>query len=265
MSGLDHPSEQLDDLLDGRLGAVDAAAVRAHVDACAECQRELEWLSAGRAGAARARTTDAAPDDLRALVTAALDDVDRHATRPHAPSGRRGVLWAGVAAAAAFVLYLTVPWRLTAPDPVEQARSDYAAVRAGSLPLDRVTADAADLERYFNEPARGPRIRVIDLGMMGWTIDGGVERRLGGERSALYAYRSASGTRLVCQMYAGRIGDLPTADQTRHQNGFEFRIYTRDGVTLVFWQEGEVVCVLAADLPAAEVVALAEAKAMAPG
>jgi hypothetical protein len=35
-------------------------------------------------------------------------------------------------------------------------------------------------------------------------------------------------------------------------------------VTLAFWQEGELVCVLAAELPAAEVVALAIAKAMAP-
>jgi hypothetical protein len=35
-------------------------------------------------------------------------------------------------------------------------------------------------------------------------------------------------------------------------------------VTVVFWQEGDLVCVLASELPAAEVVALAVAKAMAP-
>ena len=65
-------------------------------------------------------------------------------------------------------------------------------------------------------------------------------------------------------MYEGRLAELPAADETHREKGFDFHVYTREGVTLVFWQEGELVCVLAADLPAAEVLALAVAKAMAP-
>jgi hypothetical protein len=100
--------------------------------------------------------------------------------------------------------------------------------------------------------------------MMGWTLEGGTRRRFGNVPVALYAYRSSSATDLVCQMYPGLLAELPAADAVRHENGFEFRVYTRDGVTLVFWQEGELVCVLAAELPAGEVVALAIAKAMTP-
>jgi anti-sigma factor RsiW len=264
MSSPGHLIEQLTDLLDERLGAAEAAEVRRHVAGCAECRRELDWLTAGRAAATAARRPDAAPDDLRARVTSALDDVDRAAATSEVPRPARRVLWAGLAAAAALLLYVAGPWRQPVPDPVDRARVEYEAVRGGSVELVHRTSDAVDLERYFNEPSRGPRVRVIDLGMMGWALEGGVHHRFGDRPSALYTYRSAGGARLVCQMYPGRLADLPAADELRRQNGFEFRIYTRDGVTLVFWQEGELVCVLAADLPAAEVVALAVAKAMAP-
>lgn len=264
MSAPGHPIERLVDLLDDRLGAADADEVRGHVAACAECRRELEWLTAGRAAARVARRADAAPDDLRALVTAALDEVDGAAVTPDVPRPTRRALWAGLAAAAALALYVAGPWRQPTPDPVDVARVEYEGVRGGAVELERRSSDAAELERYFNEPARGPQVRVIDLGMMGWTLEGGARRQLGARASALYAYRSPDGDRLVCQMYAGRLAELPAADETRRENDFDFHVYTRAGVTLVFWQEGTLVCVLAADLPAAEVLALAVAKAMAP-
>ena len=257
-----HPTEQLVDLLDERLGAAEAAEVREHVGACAVCRLEFDRLAAGRAAARSARATDPAPDDLRARVMAALDDVDRAAAPPR-QRPIQWVLWVGVAAAAALVLYVEGPWRPLSPDLVGRALAEYEAVRSGSIELELRTADPMALERYFNQASRGPRIRVIDLAMMGWTLEAGGRHRFGDGTGALYAYRSSTGARLVCQMYVGILAELPAASEVRRENGFEFRIYTRAGVTLVFWQEGELVCVLAADLPAAEVVALAVAKAMA--
>lgn len=260
-----HPLERLVELLDGRLGPADAAEVRGHIEGCADCRREFEWLAAGRAAAVSVRSADPAPADLRASVTAALDDVDRAAAEPSSPPRQvRRVLWAGVAAAAALVLFVAGPWRQTVADPVDEAQAAYVSIRDGAAELALRTGDAVTLERFFTAAGSGPRVRVIDLGMMGWSLEGGALRRIAAQPSALYAYRSATGARLVCQMYPGRLPDLPVADETRAENGFEFRVYSRGGVTLVFWQEGDLVCVLAADLPAAEVLALAVAKAMAP-
>lgn len=45
-------------------------------------------------------------------------------------------------------------------------------------------------------------------------------------------------------------------------NAFTFYIYHRDGGAQVFWEEGDVLCVLASTLPANEVIDLAIAKAM---
>ncbi|MGD9904330.1 MAG: anti-sigma factor [Vicinamibacterales bacterium] len=266
MSAPGHPTERLVDLVDGRLAAAEAAAIEQHLAGCAECRREVAWLKAWHTAAGVARDGAAAPADLRARIAAALDEVDRAqalAKAPAAASGRRGWLWAGLAAAAMLLLYLAGPWRPTAVDAVEVARRDFAAVQSGAVALAEQTNDPTALERYF-AAAPGPRVRVIDLAMMGWTLEGGASRPFAGQPSALYAYRAADGRHLVCQMYEGQLAALPPADAVQRQNGFEFRVYTRDGVTLVFWQEGELVCVLASDLPAAEVVALATAKAMAP-
>jgi anti-sigma factor RsiW len=265
MTTAGHPLERLVDLLDGRLDPAEAAAVRTHLEGCTDCRREVAWLAAGRAAAVSVRSAEPAPADLMARVTAALDDVDRSAASPSRPPRMvRRLLWGGLAAAAALVLVVAAPWRSPAADPVIEAQAAYVAIRGGTAGLTFRTGDAVALERFFAEAGSGQRVRVIDLAMMGWSLEGGALRRLGTQPSALYAYRSAAGERLVCQMYPGRLADLPAADGTRTENGFEFRVYSRGGVTLVFWQEGDLVCVLAADLPADEVVALAVAKAMAP-
>jgi anti-sigma factor RsiW len=264
MSTPGHPAERLSDLLDDRLTAPQADEVRRHVAGCAECRRELDWLAAGRAAARAARQAGPDAADLKSRVTEALDAVDRETARAPRPQMPGRWLWAGLAAAAVVALYLAGPWRSTAPDRVAVAQADFTALRSGALALELRSSDAAALERYFNESARGLRVRVIDLGMMGWALEGGLRREVGNQPAALYAYRSDAGAQLICEMYPGRLDDLPDTGDIRRRPGFEFRVYGRGGVTLVFWQEGELVCVLASDRPREEVVALAVAKAMAP-
>jgi anti-sigma factor RsiW len=100
--------------------------------------------------------------------------------------------------------------------------------------------------------------------MMGYTLAGGRAHTIGGRPSALYVYDKAPSSRLVCQMYEGVLDELPATDDVRQNGAFTFRVFHQGPVTLVFWQEGSIVCVLVSDLPAAEVVQLAMAKAMLP-
>ena len=275
-----HPGERLVDLVDGRLDEAVASAVRAHLEACETCRAAFDDLVRAQRAAASLRGDMPMPADLLASVTRALDTADeaeavptratapprattstRDLTRPRARVG--WPLWAGAAAAALVLSFVLLGPRDIALDLPAQAARDLASVGSRALPLDAQVSDAAALERYFAASA-GPRVRVIDLAMMNITLEGGVRHTLDGRPSALYSYRTPSGARLVCQMYEGRLADLPPSSDVREQNGFRFQIYTRGAVTLVFWQEGELVCVLASELPAAEVVALAVAKAMAP-
>jgi anti-sigma factor RsiW len=148
--------------------------------------------------------------------------------------------------------------------PAQAARDFVAVAENGSLALERRTDRAADLEAFFAEAPNAPRVRVIDLGMMGFTLEGGRRHVIGGVPSALYVYRGTDGQRLACQMFEGRLEDLPPTADLRENNGFMFRVYRDGDVSMVFWQEGDLVCVLVSRLPVEEVVALAFAKAMRP-
>jgi anti-sigma factor RsiW len=269
MSTTAHPGERLAEFVDGRLDSLEAAAVREHLAACDACRAVHDDLVRAHQAAASLRGDVAMPADLLASVTRALA-AEAESTRitTRVPdvvraSPRRWPLFAGVAAAALVLAFVLLGPREVALDLPAQAARDLAAVGSRTLPLDALVSDAAALERYF-AASPGPRVRVIHLAMMNITLEGGVRHTLAGRQSALYSYRTPSGARLVCQMFEGRLADLPPASDTREQNGFRFQIYSRGAATLVFWQEGDLVCVLASELPAAEVVALAVAKAMAP-
>ena len=67
---------------------------------------------------------------------------------------------------------------------------------------------------------------------------------------------------MLYQMFDGTLDDLPQPDETREKDGIQFRIYHRRGLTLSFWQEGSVICVLVSDGGSEQVVQLAFAKAM---
>lgn len=62
-------------------------------------------------------------------------------------------------------------------------------------------------------------------------------------------------------MFEGGTAGLPKG--LRHdREGISFFVYGRDGSTQIFWQEGDVTCVLVSDAPPEEVLSLAFAKAM---
>ena len=103
---------------------------------------------------------------------------------------------------------------------------------------------------------------VYDLGMMGFTLSGGRVHIVAGRPSALFAYRDSGGAWLLCQMYPGTVDELPAGSDVRTRDGIRFHTFRREAVTVVFWQEGAIVCALASDLPPAQVVELALAKAM---
>ena len=83
-----------------------------------------------------------------------------------------------------------------------------------------------------------------------------------GRPSALFAYRGVGDHTLMCQMFEGSLDELPQGGEAREHNGIEFRIFKQHGLTLVFWMEGSVVCVLVSDVPGEDVVQLAYAKAV---
>ena len=270
-----HPTDSLQQLIDGRLEAEQRAVVETHLAECARCRRRIELLRATRDEVRAAHpVTPALSGDLafEARMRAVLDAEDRAPIAPPArvrPRRRRALTW--LAAAAVLIAVLAVvrwtrPPASTPPvDIVADAVSELAAARDGTLVLDRVTERPADLEAFFAQSSIGFPVRVLDLAMMGWQVTGGRVHRIGDHASALYVYRDGRDHLLVCQMFLGRLDELPAGAERFSRGTIPFAVDERNGITAVFWAEANVVCVLVSDLPRDAVIALATAKAMAAG
>jgi hypothetical protein len=164
--------------------------------------------------------------------------------------------------AAAVVLLLFVARRPPAAVSPAQIAEDFAVYAGGRLDLEVRSAVPAEVEAFFRRRGLTFATRVFDLGMMGYTVAGGAVRGTSGHARALYAYRGADGTDVVCQMYVARVSALPPPSEVREHDGITFAVYREGDLTMVFWQEGPVICVLASDARPESVVELAFAKAI---
>lgn len=262
-----HPTDALQDALDGRLAPEARAAFDAHVASCERCGRELEalrWTKANVAAAAE-RMLDA-PVDLDSRLRQALDAEDQQSadavrTASKGPSRRAPVWIAGTAAAAAAIVAFVWWQGLATPTMPEAAAAHLRAFQAGELALEIESSDPAALEAHLRA-TRAPAARVYDFGMMGITLVGARTSTLGDRPAALAAYRGTKGERLLCEMYAGRVDTLPSTADHRIHDGIDFFVYREAEVTIVFWQEGAIVCVLAGAGDPEAIVALAFAKAI---
>ena len=115
---MNHPYEQLADLLDGTLDEENLAGVQSHLDTCASCRDDLAHATAGRE-AARSLPQAAAPAELHRDVVLAAGG------RGHgSPTWYR---WAGVAAAAAVVVAIAIALPNVGDGGKQRAAEDAAA------------------------------------------------------------------------------------------------------------------------------------------
>lgn len=259
-----HLDERLAELLDGRLPAEDAARAEAHLAGCSACALGFERARAAKRAVATLPVVPL-PDGLAARIASALEQEER------AGGSGRVVRFPGrtlrplLAAAALLVVGLAGAFVLfRAPGEISAAAGDFERVAGGRLPLEARGLSAPQMETFFASRRLGFATRVFDLGMMGWTIGGGAVGKLDEGPSALWTYQDSKGRLIVCQMYAGLAGDVRRGADVRRQGGITFFVHRARGLTLVFWQEGDVACVLVSDIPREEVVTLAVAKAMLP-
>src|SRR6266542_805268 len=257
MSERGHFSDEIQQLLDGRLSGERRAALEEHLAACESCRREREAISAVRAAARRALGPREVPSEVSEAIRRGLDRETPGLTPVR--SRARLALAAGLLAAALAVILILLPRKPKMPAAVE---TDFEAYRTGRLALALETADTRTMETFFAANGISFRTRVFALGMMQYRLAGGRVPRLAGRPSALFVYVGEREKALICEMYEGRREERAPPVERREHGGFTFFIYRDRGKTAVFWQEGLVTCVLVSDIDSEEVIALAFAKAM---
>ncbi len=266
-----HPHQALHEAADGRLDAAARAALDVHLVDCAACRAELDAIRWTKGQVAAAREDTGVPAGFESWLQGALasepEEESAGDTSPPAGAEGRSMVsrrrWAAIAGLAALILLAiwALPRRGSTDLPALVA-ADYRAVRAGTLPLGIRSSDVAEIERWFRGEGLRFETRVFDLGMMRYAATGGRVHAIGSQPSALFVYRGPDGEALVCQMYEGRTADLPAPWRRASRNGIDFLVFQRDGLTLVFWQEGALVCVLTGQGDPQAVIDLAFAKAM---
>lgn len=256
MTGESHPHDLLHEAADGRLAADARAALDRHLESCPDCRAELDALRWTRAQLTPLREA-AVPAGFEALLQDAMAAAE-------APGEVRARRWMGPIAAGLAALLLVSLWWVLRPgvaDIVAAAADDHRRYAAGRLELEVRSRDVAAIEAWFRQSRLGFKTRVLDLGMMRYETVGGRVHDLAGRTSSLYTYRGPAGEALVCQMYEGRTDALPPGATELVRDGTTFHVYQRDGVTLVFWQEGDIVCILTGTGSPQAVIDLAVAKA----
>jgi len=280
-----HLGERLDEWIDGRLSPAEEHTVTQHLDECESCRAEAAALRALRGVLADRSEDIELPVGLEARVRARLDAEDAGEAEPQsarpapataaAPSStdRRVIpLWALPLAAALLLGTLALWWMsrdsTSAVGPVDLAFTRFAELVGADPGWHAIeVGNASELEQRWHEAALGFRTRVLDLTMSGYRLAGGDATSLGdGLPAALAVYQGPDGV-VTCWMLDGSSlsdEDLPEPVDLHEANGFQFRVYQREGVTLVVWREGDVLCALAGAMGRDAVVALAHEKAMAP-
>jgi len=250
--------DEIQEALDRRLSPEPMAAFEEHIRECPECRASCEAFAWAKDRAARAPRLSL-PEGLADRIARTLDEEDARRPAP-VRRPRRRALAVALAAGLAAVLVLVV---LLAGrrDPVAAVARDHADLRSGRLPLALRTADVKQLEAHFARAGLGFPVRVFDLGMMRYELGGGTVRSVVGRPGALFVYHGPDRADLICEMYPGSLADLPAEGEAHDHEGIRFVVYQRDGLTLVFWPEGSVLCVLAGEGGTDVVLPLAFAKA----
>jgi hypothetical protein len=261
----EHPSHDLDALseaLDGRLQGEGLEAVLGLVRSCAECRAAYEALAWTKAQAGRTPAVTA-PPELEEEIRRGLD---RGAVGPPRARTRRAAVFAALAALVVLALAAAlVRLRPASPPPTlpQAVAEDFRNRGARTIALGIETTDPARLEAWLDSASLGFPTRVFDLRMMGYELRGGAVDSIAGRASALVVYREvATGREVICRMLLGRLRDLPPPDEALEHDGIRFQVYEAGRITLVFWPEGEVLCMLAGDGDREALVQLAFAKAM---
>jgi anti-sigma factor RsiW len=246
---------ELSALADGTLDPTRRAAVEAHIAASPELSALYERERRVVATLHQARSSDRAPQALRARIEAA---------RPkRTVVARRRFAYAGAAATALAAIALAVVLALPGGTPGAPSVSDAAALAVRGPEQMAPVPDPSN-------PAARLRQSVGDVYFPNWTTSfgwhavGSRTDQLGG-RKAVTVYYQWRGVRIAYTIVAAPALAQPAAHRTS-LNGTELRTLTQDGRLVVTWRRAGDTCVLSGTgITAAELQRLAAWKAPADG
>jgi hypothetical protein len=255
-------------LVDGELHGAARALLETHLYECADCRTALAAGQALKQAIGGAGAQLRAPAALRARILS-----DPRIFPAQGRSGRRwrDYLWpmppalrpalaVAILLAVALPAYYFMDYRR---EPVAVAAlASYDLFLQGKLPARRgANADeiAAQLTR-----AVGGRFHPMgfDFSAMGLRPVAGSVREIQGRKILVAIYQGPDGA-ILCYTFLGSEEDAPpnSARFFDSEKKMNFYAFSRGRVNAVFHREGDVICILASEIPMAELLAVTRSKA----
>jgi hypothetical protein len=137
----------------------------------------------------------------------------------------------------------------------------YDSFRRGELPLDR-TSNSDEIVRRLTEAVDGHFHPMgYDLSAMNLRPVAGVVREINGRKILVAIYQGEGGS-LLCYTFLGSEADAPLNaarffDSDRNMN---FYAFSRARINAVLHRDGDVICILASEMPMDKLLALVKSK-----
>ena len=252
-------------LIDEELSAAERHALEAHLEECPGCalvagqQREIK--QALRARAERLH----APAELRRSILADQRIFPKNNLPRERIFWRTGV-FRQTALAAAVLVALALPLYLL-ERPGRETVAATAVARYGPLATSELSVIRSEnpdqiVAHLVREAGGHLHPMGYDFSAMGLRPAAGAVQEIDGRKVLVVIYRGEAGT-LICYTFAGSEADAPVhaakfSDPTKPMN---FYAFSQGPVNAVLHREGELICILASEMPMGKLLALAQSKA----
>lgn len=255
-------------VVDGELPEAERALLETHLHACADCRTALAAEQALKQAIHGTGALLRAPDALRARI---LSDPRIFPAQRRSARRWRDYLWPmppalRPALAVAFLLAVALPTFYFLDyrrEPIAVAALEASQLYlSGKLAVQRETNADEIAERLTR--AVGGRFHPMgyDFTAMDLRPVAGLVREIQGRKILVAIYQGPHGA-ILCYTFLGSEDDAPpnAAKFFDVEKKMNFYAFSRGGVNAVFHREGDVICILASQMPMEELVAVTRSKA----
>ncbi len=260
--------ELITGLVDDELSSAESALIVAHLRECSSCAESFARESALKRLVRDAATAMGAPTELRARVasTRSPKRAMAWATRSRRSAPRARSL---AAHAAGLVILMAIPllaslyWLASPQAPLTAGIfENYRQVTEGEVTPVKM-ANLRQLKEVLMLRVDGQFAPMAyDFSAMQIHLIGGLHQQIA-QRNVLLAVYQGTGLTIICYTFVASNGDLPNSGEIYFDADKKLKFYqfSHAGVHAVMHREGDINCILMSQMPMADLLRLARAKA----
>lgn len=228
--------------VDATLSPAEESKAQSHLNRCPECSQTFAWETKATKILRQSLSPLTPRQELKQRL---LDQLGQ------ANNESQSWLWASRAWVPAFLILL-ITGSVYLVWPLRNQQDFFADTVSHYQRAHR------DLTNLSQTAGTDPTARILDLKPWGYHLLGKSIQRTNGRENRVFVYHGQQNDLLLAQEVEGASLSPPRGSTVVTKSGKNFVSLRSGNVNLVAWQDNNIVCVLASQLPRDRVIALAE-------